>query len=385
MKVIKVCHIITRLDRGGSATNTVETVARLNPSRYETFLICGLTHDPDGTIETLLRQKNIRYKFIPELVRDVSLLKDVHAFFTLLGFLRQNRFDIVHTHSSKAGILGRWAARFAGVKHIIHTPHGHVFYGYFSPWLTAIFLFAEQLTARITDKIITLTEKGKTEHVQLKIGSPEKFIPVYSGIDINAAADRAPDIHLRDRYGIHKSDIVIGTVTRLVTIKGVEHLIRAVGSLRSRHPNVRLMIIGEGPLKDELAKFVSELALTDSVVFCGFHNDPLPFFHAFDIFCLPSLNEGMGRVILEAMACGKPVVASDTGGIPELVQDGVTGFLCPIADPGSIAAAIEKLINNNQLCREFGAAGKKAATAKFSIEKMISDIENIYTDALSNK
>ncbi len=247
MDRIKVLHVITRLDPGGSSTNTIETVARLDPQRFDVFLISGRTKDADGSIEASLKSKNIQYIFLPDLQREIHPWKDINAFIRLYGFIKSRHFDIVHTHTSKAGILGRWAAKCAGVPKIIHTPHGHIFYGYFSKLLTSVFIWIERATARITDKIITLTDRGKDEHIAFKIGPADKFVRIYSGIDVNPKLNH-PQLkeHLKKQWALDDGNFIFGCVGRLDPIKGTFYLIDAMAQVVKKYPKTQLLLVGDG-------------------------------------------------------------------------------------------------------------------------------------------
>jgi len=379
MGKIKVLHIITRLDPGGSATNTIETVARLDPGRFEPFLISGRTKDMDGSIEDSLKNKNIQYVFFPDLQREIHPWKDLKVFIQLFHFIKTKNFDIVHTHSSKAGILGRWAAKCAGVPVVVHTPHGHIFYGYFSKFLTTIFIWIERLTARITDKIITLTNLGKEDHVAFKIGPPDKFVRIYSGIDVSPKHIH-PDLkeHLKKQWVLHEKHFIFGSVGRLDPIKGTSYLIDAMALVVKYHPKTQLLLVGDGTQREKLQKQCAALGLLGSVKFTGFQKDPAPFIEIMDVFVLASLNEGMGRVILEAMVYGKPIIATKVGGIPELVEDGKNGILVAARDADALSRAMIKLIEHRELREKMSQQSKAIVGDHFDLVKMVKDIECVY-------
>ncbi|VAX38249.1 hypothetical protein MNBD_UNCLBAC01-2029 [hydrothermal vent metagenome] len=377
----KVLHIITRLDAGGSTTNTLETCARLNKDKYDVSLISGKTYDFDGSIDLFIKKYNISCLFFNDLIRNINFFKDIKVFFQLYIFIRQNNFDIVHTHSSKAGIIGRWAAWFAGVKYIVHTPHGHVFYGYFNKFISGIFIMVERFTARITNKIITLTDIGKNEHIQYKIAQADKFMTIYSGINLEQfKPDLRVSAQYREIWGIHPDEILFGTVARLDPIKGNECIIEAMHKVIEDIPSAKLIFIGDGTQRKVLEKQSIMLNLDKHIIFTEHQTDIKNHIGMFDIFVLASLNEGMGRVILEAMACSKPVIASRVGGIPELVKENQNGLLFPSGDSDALAAAMVQLAEDTQQQEKFGCTGKKFATEKFSLDKMLKDIEKLYDE-----
>ena len=389
MGKIKVIHIITRFDKGGSAENTFLTVMGLDEERYEVTLIKGLSFESDMTegeakaVERNLAEverEGIRIITLPDLVRRIYPLYDLKAFVSLIKIFLKEKPHIVHTHTSKAGILGRWAAFFARIPVIVHTPHGHVFWGYFSKWRTSVFILLEKLTALITDRIITLTEQEKRDHLRFNIASEDKFSTIHSGVELDKFLhiSVAPS-EMRKILGIPEGNLVVGTVGRLTPVKGHRYLIEAAGKLVDVRPDTTFVFLGDGELSDELKNMVSRLGIGENVKFPGWRPDMAEVMSIFDIFVLPSLNEGMGRVLVEAMALGKPIVASDIGGIPDLVVQGENGYLVPVSDVETLAARIRELLD------DFGKRGKMGNTgqgyvAKYSSEEMVKKIDRLYRE-----
>lgn len=385
-KKIRVLHIITRLDKGGSAQNTLLTVSRLNKERFNVTLISGNTNDPDKEIANSIAQKNLNYILIPELAREIGLFKDIKAFWKIYHFVKGKEFDIVHTHSSKAGILGRWAAKLAGVKMIVHTPHGHIFYGYFNWFKTKIFIYLEKITSLITDRIITLTQRGKEEHVKYRIAKPSKFVPIYSGIEIEKFTNPQIDIiREKERLNIPLDVPVIGTVTRLEPVKGNQYFIASLPHIIKIFPALKIFIVGDGKEKAKLECYVKELGLLENVIFMGLSKDIRGILSTFDIFVLSSLNEGMGRCLLEAQALGVPVVATKVGGTPDIVRDGVTGILVPPRNPEALAEAIIKLLKDKFLRENMSKESKGWVDKKFSVEAMVEKISDLYRELIREK
>ncbi|MCR4337181.1 MAG: glycosyltransferase family 4 protein [Candidatus Omnitrophica bacterium] len=377
---IKVLHIITRLDAGGSAFNTMETVARLDPRRYESWLVAGKTEDKKGRIAQMLAEKRVRSVFINELRREINPFNDFIALGKLFCLIRKERFDIVHTHTSKAGILGRWAAWLAGTPLIVHTPHGHVFYGYFGKLITGFFICLERVTAQITDQMIALTNLEREEHLQFKIAPRRKFVTIPSGIDFTAL--QKINSRLRKDFQIPEDSLIFGTVARLEPIKGVEFLIKAMGIVAKKYPYARLLIVGDGAERLKLETLCQALGISAQVNFAGFLWDPVAAIRMMDVFILPSLNEGMGRVIIEAMACGKPVIGTRAGGIPDLIQDNMTGLLVPPRDGEKLAQAMMHFAKDPALIKLWGEQAKKSVTQEFSVEYMVEQIDSLYQNLL---
>jgi glycosyltransferase involved in cell wall biosynthesis len=451
---IKVLHIITRFDKGGSAENTFQTVCGLDKGRYEVVLAAGAgvneTDEPiakpgnSGFIsaketalqavykrdaESLATAENIaavqasgaRLIFVRHLARELNPFLDVAAFVSLCGIIRREKPDIVHTHTSKAGFLGRWAAWLCRVPAIIHTPHGHVFWGYFKSSKTRLFIVLERLTARITDRLVMLTPQEMKDHLRFRIAPEEKFTIIHSGVDLGRfdpmrfpPAKKAMDVKhfendsrghftekrypeyventkfpnmsgmpLEENPGtfqiseVPEKKIVIGTVGRLTAIKGQDVLIRAFTELSETRDDIFLVLLGEGERRAELEELAIHLKVSENIRFLGWRPDVPEVIATFDIFCLPSLNEGMGKVIVEAMAMGLPVVASDIGGIKDLVQNGENGLLTPPGDAHALSEALALLCRDPERRRRMGTAGRLIAPL-YSSEEMTKKIELLY-------
>ena len=379
----KVIHIITRLDKGGSAENTFLTLKGLDKSRYEVSLIAGPVDDPSQDRRDQIEESGVRYIQVPQLRRNIHLFYDFTALLKIYRFLKREKPDIIHTHTSKAGLLGRLAARLARVPSIIHTPHGHVFFGYFGALKTKIFILFEKLASRITSKIVALTPREKSDYLSFKVTSEEKLAVIPSGIELHKYqhAPREERSKLRKELGIAEHSAVVGTAGRLVPVKGPQFLLQAFKQVISEHPETYLVFAGDGPLRKSLEKNAVDMDLAKNIIFAGWRDDMARVLSIFDIFCLPSLNEGMGRVLVEAMALGKPVVASDVGGIPDLIIPGKNGFLVPPRNPGELARQILFLIKNREEAAKMGRAGKEMVSA-FSDEIMVKKIAELYEKAL---
>lgn len=399
----RVLHIITRQDKGGSAENTLLTVLGLNKEKYDVTLIKGSTLESDMSDEErsanerdLKRALDLGVKIITvdELVRRISPLNDLKAFIKLFFIIRKGKYHIVHTHTSKAGILGRWAAwlcRFGKLTKtlvIVHTPHGHIFYGYYGRFLTWIFKVIERITGLITDRIITLTDREKQEHIDFKIAPPEKFVTIHSGVETKRFLEITYEETKRIRKELNIPDdyLVVGTAGRLVEVKGHKYFIQAVHKiLKSLQPykDVKFIIVGDGPLMTYLKREADLLGISGSVMFTGWRADVPAVMSIFDIFILPSLNEGMGKVLVEAMLLKKPIIASSVGGIPDLIRNGENGILIPPASPDKLAEAIIDLIKSEDKRNRMGERGRFIAES-YSEKAMVEEIEKLYESSLSH-
>jgi len=293
---------------------------------------------------------------------------------------------IVHTHTSKAGLLGRLAAKFAGVPIIVHTPHGHVFFGYFGSLKTKIFVNLERLASRVTDKIVALTSKEKDDYLLFNIDSEDKFNVIHSGVDLDRFRELSPEEKqkFKGKLGIPENSLIVGTVGRLVAVKGPEYLVRAARYIISEFPNTFFLFAGDGDLKQKLRKRAVELGIQNNIIFLGWRSDVAKILSVYDVFILPSLNEGMGRVLVEAMALGKPLVASDVGGIPDLVTHGENGFLVPPKNSKELAKYIQILLEDIKQREKMGLAGKEMVV-NFSDEIMVESISKMYNELLIKK
>ena len=380
---VRILHLITRLDRGGSATNTLLTVAGLPPP-FRSALIYGRTRElPRLALEL---HRTVEMIEIAELVRNLSPLRDLLAFLKIYRRLRRGRFDLVHTHSSKAGILGRVAARLAGVPRIVHTPHGHVFTGYFGKTLTALFIRLERWAATFTDRIIGLTDQEIRDHLERKIGEPRQFVSIPSGVDIGRFGSRpvASRPRVGASWGLPDRAFLIGSVGRLEPVKGHVYLLEAFVSLASRFPLLYLALVGEGELAHALRAFAQRSGLSDRVFFLGWREDTPSLLAAFDLFVHPSLNEGMGRALVEAMAAGLPIVACRAGGIAEVLAEGEAGLLVEAGTAPALAQGIETLLRDPALRARLGSAARERAR-RYSVEAMLEKIEALYRELFEGK
>jgi glycosyltransferase involved in cell wall biosynthesis len=386
MPRIRVLHIITRMIKGGAQENTLLTVVHLDKSRYDVDLVSGPSIGPEGEIETKARRLGVNLTVIPELIREIRLMPDLKALYKLYRFIKKGHYDIVHTHSSKAGLLGRLAAKWAGVPAIVHTPHSHIFYGYYGPLMSRIFAWIEKGVALITDRLLMLTPTEKEDHIKFGVAAPSKLTVVHSGVPLerflNVNVDRASK---RREWGLGEDDRVCICVARLEPIKGHEYLIAAVPEALRSVPNAKLVLVGDGELRKKLEALATDLGVRDAVVFTGLRDDTPELLAMSDVFALASINEGMGRVLVEAMAVGLPTVATDVGGVSTVVVDGKTGFLVPPENPHALAEAMVKLLKDAKLRSQMGEAGRKRVDPDFGVETMIDKITSVYEAMIAQK
>ncbi|MBU2234834.1 MAG: glycosyltransferase family 4 protein [Proteobacteria bacterium] len=391
---IKVIHVITRFDKGGSAENTFITVRGLDKARYDVVFIKGEGASPrgdSGDLETeaveanivAAREHHVRLICLRHLVRDLHPFSDMAAFFSLIRIIGREKPHIVHTHTSKAGILGRWAAYFCRVPIIVHTPHGHVFWGYFNPWQTRLFILLERWTGRITNAIVTLTPQEKEDHLRFHIAPEEKFTVIHSGVDLGTfLAARSQPAETKALLGISPEMTVVGTVGRLTAVKDQDVLLRATSELNRQGEKIFLVLLGDGELRLDLEQLTIRLGIAGYVRFLGWRPDVARIMAVCDIFCLPSRNEGMGKVLVEAMAMGIPIIASNIGGIKDIVRPEENGLLVPVGDAAAWAEAISRLCRDPERRRRMGDAGRQMAP-RYSSEEMVKMIDQLYGKLLN--
>lgn len=395
---IKALHIITRLERGGSSDAVLLTLLELDKNQYDLSLAHGPTSYPNEQLMKQAEKAGIRFYYIRDLVRAINPIKDLKGLFRLFCLIRAEKFDIIHTHTSKAGLLGRLAASYAcSAKErpiIVHTPHGHIFYGYYGPLLTKFFLLVERLMSRSTDKIVALTPQGIEEYVQFKIADRERLFDIPDGVpleevqEFGAGVERMKDTSQREKIkrelNLPEGDLLVGTAGRLVPVKGYKYLIEALHHLLRQIPNVTFLILGDGPLRNDLEQLADNLGLSKKIIFLGWRSDVSRILSILDLFVISSLNEGMGRVLVEAMALGKPIVATRVGGIPSVVADGESGLLVPSRDSMGLAEAMGKLLNSPERAREMGEEGRKRVPL-FSAKTMVERTEQLYKELLRER
>ena len=381
MARIPILNVITRLEQGGAPLALIETVRRLDAQAFDVSVACGRSKDPELELLGTTATEGLKLHHVPSMGRKVSPVADVRALVQLTGIIKRGRYRIVHTHTSKAGVLGRIAAAICHVPVTIHSPHGTIIEGYFGPRLTRFFVVVERLVSRFSCRIICLTRQEIRQYLRAGIGSRRQFTFVYNGIDIarysGRAHRRAP---VRRDLGIPDEATVCISVGRLVPVKGHADLIRGFAHALSEQEDLVLLLAGDGELRDELTALVAELSLGDRVRFLGWRDDTADLLAGSDIFVLPSLNEGLGLVLIEAMAANLPVVATRVGGVPEVVEEGQTGLLVEARNPDRISNAILRLARDRALRERMGRAGRERADEHFSIQATVRRTEQIYND-----
>ena len=379
-----ILHVITRLDAGGAATNTVTCVDRLRLRGFDTALAYGRTHGASQVLMDRVKGLQVPVHYLPSMVRSVSPFRDAVALFGLLRILREAQYDLVHTHCSKAGAIGRLAARLRRIPSV-HTPHGHIFHGYFGALPTSLFVSLERRLARHTARLVSLTDLETVESLDRGIGEPDRYVTVPSGVPLEqfrGIPDEAGS-RFRQSHGVPSEATLILAAGRLARIKGFDVLLHAVAYMRQSTPGARLVICGDGPERQSLERLAGELGITDAVVFAGHLEDVRPALKSADIFVMPSRNEGMGRALIEAMAAGVACIGTRTGGIPEVIQDGKNGVLVPCEDAASLSDALLELARNPAARTRLGREAARSVYPAFDESTMVERLAEVYRGILT--
>ncbi|CAN2040237.1 Glycosyltransferase family 4 protein [Candidatus Magnetomoraceae bacterium gMMP-15] len=383
MKQIPVLNIITRMIIGGAQETPMLTADLIDKSQWAMDILSGPQTGPEGSLIEETRSRGISLKIEPMLVREINPLKDIIALFRLIRFIKKGKYKIVHTHSSKAGILGRWAAWLAGTPVIIHTVHGWGHNSRQHPLIRAFYILLEKLTLPITDRLIAVSPLDIQKGLSDGIGKQNDFVVIRSGIELERFGH--PKISrdkTRSSLGIPPHAFVIGSVTRLSPQKAPLDFIEAVGIIAKKNPNAWFVIVGDGPLRQDVERLANKLDLKDRLILTGLRRDIPELMAAFDIFVLSSLWEGLPRVLPQAMATGLPIVATNIDGNAEAVIDRLNGLLTPPSDPSALAQAIIEIMNDPEMADRMGAAGMKCSH-EFGAQKMTDEIEMLYKELTS--
>ena len=382
----KILRIIARLNIGGPALHCIILNSELDPRRYVSLLVTGIESPYEGNMYELAQCKKVEPIVIDALGREIFFKEDFRALIRLIRLINLERPDIVHTHTAKAGTLGRIAAKLTGVPIVIHTFHGHVFHSYFGFFRTKFFLWLERLLAKFTDVIITVSEQQRDEIIKYKIAEPEKIIAIPLGLDLKPFINSDTDPNeVRREFSVPEETKLVGIVARLVPIKNHVCFLEAARLVLAHYDNVRFMIVGDGELRGTLEQKARDLGIEDRVIFMGFQYNLQKIYAGLDIIALSSYNEGLPVALIEAMAAGKPVISTEVGGVVDLILDGDNGLLVPSNDPKSLAEATLYLLEHSERRRMMGVAGRKKVYPHFDKKRLVGDIDNLYENLLAGE
>ena len=385
---IKVTRIITRLNIGGPAMHTILLSEGLDRTRFETKLVFGKSEIGEGDMSEFARKKKLSLEYIPRLSREISFY-DIGVFFRLIKFLSKAKPDIVHTHTAKAGALGRVAAALCGVPVRIHTFHGHIFSGYFSTGKARLFILLEKFLSLFTTMAIVVSKGVEHEVVEeLKIVPKNKSVVIGLGLELEKFLENSSTKgSFKRKRGITGDELLVAIVGRLVPIKNHKMFLDVARKIKNKKPNlkVKFLIIGDGEIRKELTEYTKQFDLEKDVYFTGWVEDLPGMYADMDVITLTSLNEGTPLSLIEAMASGKAIIATDVGGVRDIIQDGENGLLVKSSDSESFSAKLISLLEDKDKRAALGSHGRKFAKKTFQKERLIRDVEHLYEECLKKK
>jgi glycosyltransferase involved in cell wall biosynthesis len=377
MHKVKLLFVITKLELGGAQKQLLSFITHLDRERFIPFLFTA----KDGLLlPEALSIKWLRVKQSKFLERPINPLKDILTLIEIYRFIKKNNFELVHTHSSKAGILGRLAARLAKTKVIIHTVHGWSFNDFQPRPLRVFFVLLERLAAKFTDRIIVVSRWDKQKGLANQIGREGQYALIRYGIEYSEFDENSQD--LKEGLGISSGNLTVGMISCFKAQKSVQDFIRLASLVIKKLPGVKFILVGDGILRKDIEKSISEYNLQESVILTGWRKDIPRILSAIDIFVLTSLWEGLPITVLEAMASSRPVIATDTGGIREVVIEGKNGFLVPPCDVKNMSQKLIVLLEDAKLRETMQRNAKASLGYDFSLACMVKNTENTYSNLL---
>jgi glycosyltransferase involved in cell wall biosynthesis len=384
---IKVLRVIARLNIGGPAIHVVLLTAGLDHTRFQSLLVSGRENPGEGSMLDYALSHGVQPILIPEIVGELSLgARELKALVHLYGLIRRERPHIVHTHTAKAGFVGRLAARLARVPVILHTFHGHVLQGYYSPVKTHLLRRMERGLAALTDRLIAVSKRVKQDLVTYGVAAAERIQVVPLGLELepffNGHAGKGA---FRREWHLQEVEPLVGIIGRLFPIKNHHLFLDAAALVVKQEPAARFVIVGDGVLRPDLERHARHLGLADRVIFTGWRGDLPRIYADLDVLAVTSNNEGTPVSAIEAMAAGRPVVATNVGGLPDLIRDQETGYLVPAGDAPALAAAVLRLLRQPQAAQHMGQVAQMVAREQFAAQRLITDMERLYLELLERQ
>lgn len=378
---MKIVHIITRLIVGGAQENTLLSCEGQHARGHDVTLITGPAIGPEGSLLERARSSGYRVEVIDEMRRAIHPLRDWRVYRKLIHRLREIDPDVVHTHSSKAGIIGRWAAHKAGCRFIVHTIHGLAFTASTNRLVNKVYEKLERDVAPVTHKIVCVADAMRDQSLAAKIGRPEQYVTVYSGMDTAPfLSPPVPRDVVRAELGLRESDVAVGTIARLFDLKGHDDLLDLAPALCAKFPQLKFLWVGDGSLRAQFEARIAAMNLKDRFILTGLvPPTKIPqLTNAMDILVHPSRREGLARALPQGQLAGCPVITYDIDGNREGLIDGQTGFCLPPFDVTQLRDSLSMLLNDPQKRRTMGDRGRKFAVSRFDTKVMIDGLERVY-------
>ncbi len=368
---INVIHLVEELTIGGLEKILTAIVLNLNKEKYNVSVWCLRE---GGFFADALIKEGIDVKIL-----HISTSRNPLSIYKLYKLLKNRKFDIIHTHAYSAGTIGRISAFLAGIPVIIS--HNHSVYDYYN-WY---YHFVERLLSFITDRVICISDMVNRFAKETQRINPNKLVTIHNGIDNIRIVSGKGTSDLRKELGIPINHSIICIIAHMEEHKGLKYLLKSASLLLESKSNISFLLVGDGALTGELKKLCIYLKIEKNVIFAGERSDIPEILSLTDIFVLPSLREGLGLAILEAMACGKPVIATNVGGIPEIVKNGVSGILVSPGDPEALQTAIKELLDDKEMQKKMGYEGKKICEMNFNSGTMVDKVEELYSTLVNEK
>ncbi|HEV8724272.1 MAG TPA: glycosyltransferase [Candidatus Binatia bacterium] len=384
---IRVLRVIGRLNVGGPSIHVVNLAAGLDPSRYEQLLVIGHESPAEGSMLDYALSRGVWPHRIQEIVTAFNLApRDGIALKRLFSLMRLYRPHIVHTHTAKAGLLGRMAAHLAGVPIIVHTFHGHVLHGYYGPVQNWALRRMETALAWFTHRLVAVSEQVKKELVEYGVAGADRISVIPLGLELAPFLD-AEKLRgeFRREMGFTSDVKLVGIVGRIFPIKNHALFLKSAACIAAAEAAARFVVVGDGMLRFALEQQAGELDIADRTLFTGWRSDLARIYADLDVLVVSSNNEGTPLSAIEAMAARCPVVATRVGGLPDLIEDQKTGRLVPPRDAEALASAVLDLLNNPQTACELGQNAMEAVRQRFTVQRLLSDMDHLYTELLEEK
>jgi glycosyltransferase involved in cell wall biosynthesis len=379
----RVLRLFSRLNVGGPSIHVILLTAGLSEKGYETRLVVGHESLREGNFFDLAAKKGITCIQMDGLGREIRPLSDFRSLWRLYRMIRAYRPAIVHTHTAKAGVLGRVAAHLAGVPVVVHTFHGHVLRGYFGPLKTAFFRRLEAALSSWSDALIAVSEAVKDDLLALRVAPGPKVRVIPLGLELEPLSGSLPRGALRRESGVSSEAPLVGMVGRLAPIKDVPTFLKAAVLIHEARPEARFAIVGDGEERDLLEREAERLGLAEVVHFHGWHKDMRGVYGDLDVVVNSSLNEGTPVALIEALAAGRPVVATRVGGTPDLLGEGLRGTLVPSGHPEALAQAILEILRSRAPETARAEAGQRYVLARHSVDRLLTDMDGLYRELLA--
>ncbi len=377
MRKVNILYVITKLELGGAQKQLWHLIRQLNKERFNIFLFTaaeGLLMDDFLSLEGLTLKKSAN------LERRINFFKDFLACMEIYRYIKEHNIDIVHTHSSKGGIVGRFAARWARVKWIIHTVHGWSFNDFQSALRRVFFIWLERCAARFTDRLVVVSEHDRAKGLSHRIGDPVQYRRISYGINPDDFLSK--DNGAKKGLGLKDTDLAVGMVACFKPQKSPQDFVRLASIMTKKLARLKFILVGDGTLRSGVEKLIRQFDLKDDVILTGWRKDVCDILPALDVLVLTSLWEGVPVCVLEAMAAQKPVVATDTGGVAEIVRDGLTGYLVKPHDMAHMAERLRHLLEDEHLRRDMGSSAKKSLGEDFTVSNMSKNTEALYEELI---